>query len=343
MISKVLAWVMGVLSLFTLHPDAQPNGLWPTKEFTVAKKPLWLSVGKLRFGLGLKGFLAGGTQTDSLLVLYKGKLVYEQYANGYSENKPHAAGAITACVTSALVGIAIGEGFLGGVSDKVIDYFPEAKLPAGQESKRSMTIAHLLTMTSGIVCSTDADWRTFDGKDVADAALAAFLLPQRSAPGQKVQEGDVAAPSILLGIIARATRRNVLEYAQEKLFRPLGMHSVEWRLSADGLPYGAFGISMTPRDMARFGYLYLNQGRWENRQIVPANWVAQSPPRSVAPGAYGYFFRNHNLEPLRGYYEARGDYGQYIVVKPSRQMVVVRTGSPGPIDHLFFLSGSLFS
>ena len=109
------------------------------------------------------------------------------------------------------------------------------------------------------------------------------------------------------------------------------MTSVIWDTAKDGASYGGFGISMTPRDMARFGYLYLNYGRWEDKQIVPAEWVAQSPPRSKSLKAYGRLFWNIELTPFDQSYEANGTFGQLICIYPETDTVVVRTGDLAPL------------
>lgn len=341
MTTKMIAWILSILSFFAFwNPNAQPNnipetrdyvgevpdkyGVWPTEDFeTGSINPAvpdaleaWYSVFKT---------LDFASTTESLLILHKGKIVYERYAEGWDKDTPHFMASVTKSVTSALVGIAIGEGVIGGVDDKVVTYFPEAVgMPGWQEIKRDMTIEHLLTMTSGILTETYEEWNGFYSPDQTDSALYAFLLPQKTAPGKKFAYEN-AAPSILLGIIARATGRDVVEYAREKLFTPLGMTSVEWLRAADGLPFGAFGISMTSRDMLRFGYLYLNQGRWDDKQIIPADYVAVTPPRSKARKAYGYMFWNFDLLPFDSSYEANGAWGQQIEILPEYDMVIVRT------------------
>jgi len=346
--TKIIAWILSVLSFFALwSPNAQPNnipetrtyigevpdtyGIWPTKGFEQGKIfPLVPAVLEARYFLKDLPFPA--STTDSLLILYKGKLVYERYADGWDKDTPHFMASVTKSVTSALVGIAIGEGYIKGVDQKVLEFFPEApKLPGWEESKRDMTIEHLLTMTSGIEYDTEEKWDLV-GPDAADHALSAFLIPQSTAPGTKYFY-DNAAPSILLGIIARATKRGVLEYAEEKLFGPLGMTSVEWWTTPDGLPYGAFGIDMTPRDMLRFGYLYLNNGRWEDKQIIPASYVAVTPPRSKAQKAYGYMFWNFPMLPFDSSYQANGAFGQYIEIIPEWDMVIARTASQTWLDE----------
>jgi len=351
--TKVTAWILSFLSIFFIWGlNAQPNpipetrgspygetvpdkyGTWPTEEFEKGKAPLWLFPNVRKAMIGLNGFLIGGSRTDSFLVLHKGKLVYERYYNGYGKDTPHFMASVTKSVTSALVGVAIGEGYITSVKDKVVDYFPEAReSPQWQESKANMTIEHVLTMTSGILCDTGEKWEWFNGDGVMDTALNAFLIPQSAAPGKKFMYEN-AAPSILLGIVERATGHKLLDYAQEKLFGPLGMTSVVWDEAEDDLPFGAFGISMTPRDMARFGYLYLNYGRWDDQQIIPADYVAVTPPRAMRSRAYGYMFWNFNLEPFRGFYQADGALGQYIIIMPSRDTVIVRTGDRGPVDHV---------
>jgi len=349
---KFIASIVSILYLFLIpfNPKAQPNnipetrrapiagelmdmtlqedryGVWPTEKMTPGGAPWWFSKKLLQALYTSKGLWDGGVHTDGLLVLYKGKMIYENYADGWDQEKPHAMHSVTKSVVSALVGIAIGEGHIGSIQDKVIDYLDDAVIPAGQESKNDMTIEHLLTMTSGILCETEEEWDGFF-ESQTDSALYAFLLPQKKAPGKKYMYDNVA-PSILLGIIERAAKRDALDYAQEKLFGPLGMTSVEWETAADGLPFGGFGISMTPRDMARFGYLYLNYGRWEDTQIIPGDYVARSRSRSINPSGYGYMFWNNEAFPLSftNAYEADGAYGQFISIYPFADMVVVRTG-----------------
>ena len=119
----------------------------------------------------------------------------------------------------------------------------------------------------------------------------------------------------------------MLAYAQEKLFGPLGMTSVTWQTAADGSNTGGFGISMTPRDMLRFGYLYLNDGMWDGQRILPEGWVEQSRPKEDTRKGYGYLFWGDKVDRTLGKsYAAKGMYGQVICVYPEKDLVVVRTG-----------------
>ena len=352
--TKVIAAILSFLSFFALwNPKSQPNripetrtyegevqagtdmpadkyGVWPTKGFETAPRPLWLSPPVLEAAMMYKGLYNINLLNDSVLVLYKGKLVYENYAAGWDKDTTHMMASVSKSVLSALVGIAIGEGKIKGVDQKVLDFYPEArKLPGWQESKADMTVEHLLTMTSGLPddrTATDYKWWEAD-----DTGLASFLAPQVTKPGEKFAYNTGTGCQTLACLVSRAVGKNLFAYAKEKLFGPLGMTSVTWDAPADGRNYGGMGVHMTPRDMLRFGYLYLNNGRWEGKQIFPAWWAAQSGPLGKRPHAYGRLFWNVDLLPFDSSYEAEGAMGQYICILPEYDAVVVRTGSAGPI------------
>lgn len=260
-----------------------------------------------------------------MLILHEGKLVYEQYTQGQGLDVPHMAMSVTKSVLSALVGIAVKDGLID-VQDKVYEYYIDdvkgglLSFP-GQESKLNMTVEHLLTMRSGLPDTQDC-YRA------ADAGLAAFETPQARAPGGMFVYNTGAGPQCLVGIVERATGKNLLEFAQERLFGPLGITSVTWEATDCGSNKGGLGISMTSRDMLRFGQLYLNDGVWNGQRILPEGWAAQSQPGFNTILSYGYLFWGNGWGPLMGgSFEARGYYGQFITVYPGKNVVVVRTGS----------------
>ncbi|MCL2107210.1 MAG: beta-lactamase family protein [Oscillospiraceae bacterium] len=355
MSTQIIAWILSFLSFFMVwNSSGQPNSipetrvspfgdelppdkykLWPTEEFALGSPRHCLSPKAFEAFYALKGIIDGGSKTEGLLVLHKGRLIYENYAEGWDKDTPHWVASVTKSVTATLVGIAIYEGHIGSIKDKVLDYFPEAEdlIPAG-DSKRDMTIEHLLTMTSGLWMETQEEWDGFFAEDQTDSALYAFLLPQKAAPGETYYY-DSAVSSILLGIVAQAAKRDLLEYAWDRLFTPLGISSVVWDTAADGLPFGGFGIEMTPRDMLRLGYLYLNYGRWDDRQIFDPVWAAQAGPRAMSTRAYGHSFWNNELLPFFGFYEADGMYGQFISIYPKWDLVVVRTGDRGQLEEIW--------
>jgi len=353
MSTRIIAIIMSFLSFFAFwSPNAQPNdipetrtyhgevpdkyGIWPTEDFETGPRPSWFIPALYHIMSPFQRPVNGNVFSDSILVLHKGKLVYEYYADGWNKDKPHQMYSVTKSMLSTLVGIAIGEGLIEGVNQKVIDFYPDAVIAPGQESKRDMTIEHLLTHTSGLPGDGDREAMEYNWWDADDSGLAAFEIPQLAAPGKVHSYSSGAGCQTLACLISRAVDMNLFDYAKEKLFGPLGMTSVEWDCAADGNTYGGFGLSMTSRDMLRYGYLYLNYGRWDDKQILPASFVAVTPPRSKAAQAYGYLFWNNPLSPFDDSYEASGSFGQIITVMPDKDTVIVRTGTIGPITKFVY-------
>jgi len=304
---------------------------WPTEEFTAGPMPAWFSPLQYRFEYVRRSIPLTNVLTTGLLVLHEGQLGYEKYFYGWDAQSPQAMFSVTKSVVSALVGIAVKEGKIEGVHQKVIEFFPDAVIIDAR--KRDMTIEHLLTMRSGLPGDTDRqDLRWWEAEDTG---LAAFETPLLAAPGEVFSYSSGPSMQTLACLVSRAVGRNLFDYAKEKLFGPLGMRSVRWDAARDGANYGGFGLFMTPRDMLRFGYLYLNGGRWDGQQILPEGWVAQSVPRGLADqngGGYGYLFRavgSGNADA----YQAQGQFGQFIDILPAQMAVIVRTGCPGPVVY----------
>ena len=354
--TKMIAVILSFFSFFAFwNPNGQPNiipetrsyvgeiqdglvadkyGVWPTEDFETGSASFLFGPG-LELLYAVKGFFTSGHVNDGFLVLHKGKIVYENYPEGWDKDTPHHMYSVTKSVTSALVGIAIADGYIEGVDQKVADFYDDVIIAPGQKSKLDMTIEHLLTMTSGI--DYQFDWDAMWQSDDPGAIL--FALPQPQAPGTRYHYSMDA--DLLAFLLSKAIGRNLHDYAQEKLFGPLGMTSVEWVETDAGVTMGGWGISMTPRDMARFGYLYLNHGRWEDTQIIPADYVAISPPRSKAPRAYGYLFWNTPQSPFSSAYEADGAFGQFITIMPEWDTVIVRTGSEGWANRVVSCIGDM--
>jgi len=292
--------------------------------FAEGEKPWWIMPWWLKIQYTAKSLPQMGFKEDCMLILHEGKLVYEKYADGQGPDVPHIAMSVTKSVLSALVGIAVKDGLID-VQDYVYEYYPEADMNTGMltwSSKLDMTVEHLLTMRSGLPDTQDC-FRA------ADAGLAAFETPQETAPGGRFKYNSGAGPQCLVGIVERVTGKNLMEFAQERLFGPLGITNVTWDATDCGSNKGGLGISMTPRDMARFGYLYLNDGVWNGERILPEGWTRSTqPPKINTILSYGYLFWGNGRGALMGgSYEARGYFGQFITIYPDKGVVVVRTGS----------------
>ena len=310
-----------------LPPDRY--GIWPTTEFvTGTPESQGIRGRQLDFRLTLSPWKK---TLDSFAVLRRGVLVYEYYSGDMTPDTPHYQASITKAFVSVLTGIAIKEGHIEGPDQKVLDFFPEVQID--DERKRGMTIEHLLTMTCGLEDTWYEDddlaawWNACASPGEAlDSGLAVLAQPMEADPGE-VYRYSSACYQLLGGVIARATGQNLFDYARETLFVPLGITTAQWECAADGSPFAAGGLVLSTRDMLRFGYLLLNEGRWEDREIVPADWVVQSRAKNNKPNGVGRMIWNDRWNPGLDCYECRGAHDQFICVYPSLDMVAVHTAS----------------
>ena len=259
----------------------------------------------------------------SSVIVKDGYIIDEYYKDGYDENSVFGLASCTKSFSGALIGIAVDKGIIDSVDDKIADYFPQLSA-----DKQDITIEHLLTHSSGIY------WNEWSGGDYFRQLSRSenwvdFILGQdmASTPG-KVFNYTTGGSHLLGAVIQEAAGITECEFGTENLFKPLGMESVKWRSDPQGITDGGNGISMTARDAAKFGQLYLNGGSWEGEQIISDEWVKLSTERQAAgspgTGEYGYSWW---LKQFGGYdvYYAMGHGGQYIFVVPEINLVTVMT------------------
>jgi CubicO group peptidase (beta-lactamase class C family) len=279
-----------------------------------------------------------GLTIDSVMILRHGYVVLEEYPNlAYSQDQLHEVHSITKSFISALVGIALREGFLDSVEQKVVDFFPERTIANLDSRKEKMTLEHLLTMTSGL----EWDERTYPFADQrnnirqmylsGDAVQFVLNRSMANDPGVEFLYNG-GCSHLLSAIITKTTGRSTLDFARKFLFDPLGISKVEWERYPGGIYYGAGDLKLKPYDMAKLGYLYLNYGTWNGEQIVPAKWVVKSTESSLSAmvnTSYGYQWWTL---PSSGVYFASGAYGQSIFVLPNLDMVIVFTSATPSLD-----------
>jgi len=301
-------------------------------SFPRGEAPAWLDVTGLRRQHNLIGAILVGRHETSLAVLHNGVLVHEEYAEGFDAYAVIPMNSTTKSFVAAMVGVAIEDGYIDCVSQRVVDFFPEARIPRSQRNKRDMTIEHLLTMRSGLPWIGQRD--SLDFMNAQDSGLAAFLTPQRNAPGERFAYDGGAAMQTLIAVVERASGRYFHEYANERIFEPLGMAGARWQIfTQDNRAVGAMGLYMNTHDMLRFGQLYIQDGVWDGRRILPEGWVAQT----LANEEFGIFFGllpysllwwgHRALEGMGPAVRAQGFAGQLISVYPEIGLVVVRTGT----------------
>jgi len=259
----------------------------------------------------------------SLLVVRHGSLVFERYYGGATRNDAGNVKSISKSVLSALTGIAIAERRIRGIDDRVDAYVPEAFAEVPDARAREIRLRNLLTMTAGLRWIENGKV-TQDWIRSPDPNCFALSQPYLAAPGDKF-EYSTALTHLLSTVLARATGKSTLDYAASRLFEPLGITCARWD-RFHGIHFGGAEMYLTPRDLARFGQLYLQNGRWGGRQLVPAEWVADSTSPKAKP-YYGYLWWLHMPEGRRMIC-AQGVFGQYVCIVPDLDLVVVHTSAP---------------
>lgn len=266
----------------------------------------------------------------SLIVLRHGTIVTEDYFSVFRQGVRHHLYSATKSFTSALVGIAIAEGAIAGVQERLVDLLPEVDTLTSDPRWEAVTLEDLLTMTSGI------DWpesatsyrssRNILMQMITNRNWVEFILrrPMVAEPGSRFNY-STADSHLLSAILDRATGTDARTFAGTHLLEPIGASGATWRADPQGITFGGGGIWLTPRDMARFGYLYLNRGRWGDRQIVPAEWVEASTTAQTSACCVASYYGYQWWVLGNGGYAAVGYRGQRIFVYPRLDLVVVVT------------------
>ena len=279
------------------------------------------------FNLMLKNIDDYEYPANSVIVVNQGTIVREIYYNDFSYSTQFNTYSVTKSFTSALVGIAIDQGIIGSVDDPVVSYFPNATFDHDSPEKQCVTIRHVLTMTSGFDYGVDP---TLAPPIEGSVATHVLNSPVTREPGT-TWVYDSQAPSILTRIIEIQSNMSLIDFANEYLFDSLGIQEVSWGTDDSGLAYGGFSLYLTSREMAKFGQLFLQEGMWNDEEIISKEWVRESTldhmpddvhfVYSVKPsGGYGYLWWTYD-----GFYTASGLHGQRIIVNPISEYVVVFT------------------
>jgi CubicO group peptidase (beta-lactamase class C family) len=265
----------------------------------------------------------------SLLVSQRGELVLERYFKNTRATTPANIKSASKSVISALVGAALATGHLKDVTDPVAPYFAADLGPSPDPRKRGITIEHLLTMKSGLESTSGRNY----GAWVSSGNWVRYALrqPLIADPGTAM-EYSTGNSHLLSAVLTKATRRSTWQFAQEALAKPLGFTLPRWPQDPQGIFFGGNDMLMTPRQMVRFGELYLDDGRAGERQVLPEGWVKRSfVPRGRSRWGndreYGYSWWIRTLGSETAYY-AWGYGGQFIFVVPSLELVVVTTSDP---------------
>jgi CubicO group peptidase (beta-lactamase class C family) len=271
----------------------------------------------------------------SFLIVRNGVVVLDAYFYPYSGRELHDVASVTKSFTSAAAGIAIEQGSIKSVDQTVLSLLPHSPVAESDPRRQKLTVRHLLTMTSDLDCDTEGGEKALAAmRRSPDWAAFALALPMRAEPGSQYAYCSCNNHH-LSTIITANTGKSLLEFAKTNLFQPIGITDVIWPADPSGRTHGWGDLHLHPQDMARFGLLYLNHGRWDDKQIVSADWVSESSKAhaTVRVGVgYGYsWWINTARAPI---FEAVGRGGQRIAILPKENMVVVFTGGGANTDEI---------
>lgn len=271
---------------------------------------------------------------DSMVVIRNQRIVAEGYFNGFGRDTVHELRSTGKSFISTLAGLAIDQGLLG-LDDPLSQHIPDFESYRNVDAnKRAITLRHLLNMSAGFDCS---DWDTgspgneekmYDSRD-----WIRFMLDLRmiAAPGTR-SDYCTGGVVLLAQVVANRSGMALEDYAQQWLLGPLAIQKSVWRHSPDGKATGATGFGLTPRDAAKLGALFVNEGVWNGTRIVSESWVMATrlSPVSLRNQGYGYLWWKHRFQHGNAVLESAhtaGNGGNFIFTIPSHELVVAFTGS----------------
>lgn len=273
---------------------------------------------------------------QSVMVLQHGKVKYEKWLNGGEAQKPHVLNSVSKTFTSAAVGLAIEEGLLS-LDDKLVSFFPDDLPASPSENLKKVTIRNLLTMN----CGHDSEPSR---KKEGSTWVKMFLdWPVEHEPGTYFCYNSMGT-YMLSAIVQKVTGQKVVEFLQPRLFDPLGIEAPRWDESPQGINCGGWGLYLKTEDLAKMGQLLLQKGKWKGKQVLPEKYVTEMTHRQVpcqpswirADKVAESGLTPENSDWVQGYgyqvwrcrhnaFRADGAGGQYIIVIPEKDAVVVNT------------------
>lgn len=257
----------------------------------------------------------------SLMIARHGRVIAEGWWAPYDAAHNHVLYSLSKSFTSTAVGLAVAEGKLS-VDDEVLKFFPEAAPAEPGNHLKAMRVRDLLTMTTG---HQDEPPTSPD----AMSARSFLAQPVPHPPGTHFKY-NTAATFMQSALVQKVTGQTVLDYLRPRLFEPLGISQPVWDTNFEGISLGGYGLRVRTEDIAKFGQLYLQRGKWNGRQLLPAGWVDMATSKQVANGSnprsdwnQGYGFQFWRCR--HGAYRGDGAFGQYGIVLPEQDAVIAIT------------------
>lgn len=284
-----------------------------------------------------------------LVIIRNGSIIHESYYGNKGPDDCIHVASVTKSILSALIGIAVKHGYIDSIDRKVMEFFPEFTFTDPNKTRSRITLKHLLTMTAPYPYE---DWQEPLESLCTSSDWVRFTLNMLGKGGETgAFKYSTASAHLLSAVLSRTTGKSAREFANEMLFRPIGMRSIPdypmdgfgyedlfgaklkgWPHDPHGITIGGWGLTMTPRDMARFGLLYLNNGCWDGNEILPQSWVRASA--AATPHQYGYMWWLFQEKGISAF-AAMGDGGNAIFCIPQLDMVAAIASAfiPQPKDR----------
>lgn len=260
-------------------------------------------------------------EMHSLMIVRHGQVVAEGWWAPYAAEHNHVLYSLSKSFTSTAVGFAIAEGKLD-LFDPVIGFFPEDAPAEPSARLKAIRVRDLLTMSTG-----HQDEPPSEPNTLSPQSFLAHPVPHK--PGSHFLY-NTPATFMLSAIVQKVSGETVLDYLRPRLFEPLGIAQPVWDANTAGVTLGGYGLRVRTEDIASFGQLYLQRGQWQGRQLLPTSWIDLATSRQMSNGSnpqsdwdqgYGFQFWRCRF----GAYRADGAFGQYCIVMPDHDMVVVIT------------------
>ncbi len=265
-------------------------------------------------------------ELHSMVVLKDGEVIYQRYDTGHTPDELHVLWSASKTFTATAIGFAVQDGLLT-VDDKVVSFFePEIFHKEPSDSLKSMTIKHLLTMSSGFNGDYISDTRALILQNPTEKTLN---TPLHFMPGERFQYNSMNT-YLLSAIITKVTGRKLEDYLSEKLFTPLGIKNHIWQESAEGVNSGGWGLYLQSESLAKMGQFMLDKGMWKGKQLLNSEWFDEAMSVQITKGQSG----SHDWTAGYGYqmwkcelpaYRIDGAWGQFVIVIPEKNAVVAIT------------------
>jgi CubicO group peptidase (beta-lactamase class C family) len=312
--------VAALMGCATVQPQVES---WPAEDWQ-RTSPEAQGVDSRRLAGALRFIEEKDLPLHALVVVRHGVIVLEAYRFPFREDLLHDIASCTKSVTATALGALIQQGKLDGLDHPYVSFFKDREIPNLDETKRSVTLKHLLTMSSGLKNLEKEDlWKMV----FADDRLAfALSLPSEVPPGESFNYTS-ANSHILSGVAQELSGQTTFELVQSQVFKPIGIARADWSAAPEGVTYGGGDLRLLPADLARIGLLYLHRGVWNGRRVLPEKFVEAAGSEHVdlpsdVPGVdYGYGL--HWWTYGDGTFAAQGRGGQYLVVEPALDAVIV--------------------